>query len=244
MEQAQPLSKGKSPGTLLSGDAGREAARISNLSILEAKLSNGDHRGPATPINLLNSLEKAPRKKPSKRNFDNTLAAQDYGCKYCEAKFSTLQSLGGHQNSHKHERAAKKRARVMTRTTNAFSRMNLKSNTNWSGMQAKPVPGQPIAYGPRTRPSPADVVRPAHKGTPKPGTKTNPRALASHRPAMANPLNGILYQPVNHGDANFGTRVSPQTTGPRPLLANVLASGSSFSAQEIENEGLDLTLRL
>lgn len=244
MEQAQPLSKGKSPGTLLSGDVGRKATRASNLSILEAKLSNVDHRGSAPPINLLNALKKAPRKKLSKRNFNYAPATWDYGCKYCEAKFSTLQSLGGHQNAHKHERAAKKRGRVMTRFANALSRVNLKSNTNCSGMQANPVPGHPIASGPRTRPSPADVVGPAHKGTPKPVTKTNPRALASHRPAMANQLNGILYQPMNHGEANFGTRVSPQTSGPRSPLANVLANGSTFSAQEIENEGLDLTLRL
>ncbi|XP_030446256.2 zinc finger protein GIS3-like [Syzygium oleosum] len=247
MEQAKPLSKGKSLATRLSGDAGGKAARISSPFILEAKLYNDDHCGSTSLINLLNSFEKDPQKKPEplKRNFDNTLATRSYCCKHCKARFNTLQSLGGHQNAHKRERAAKKRARVMNRIVNAFSQVTLKSKPNCSGMQANPVPRHPTACGPRARPSSADVVGPTHRGPPEPITMTNPRASVSHRLAMVNQLNGTVYEPRNNGDPNFCTGVFPQSTGPRPPpLANVVANGSSFSTQGLENEGLDLTLRL
>ncbi|CAA0808743.1 C2H2 and C2HC zinc fingers superfamily protein [Striga hermonthica] len=38
---------------------------------------------------------------------------REYGCTYCDKKFSNKQALGGHQNAHKVERAVEKSAREM-----------------------------------------------------------------------------------------------------------------------------------
>ncbi|KAL3715664.1 hypothetical protein ACJRO7_007405 [Eucalyptus globulus] len=199
-------------------------------------------------ISSLNSLEKNSLKKLElpKPNSDHILATRGYGCKFCEAKFSTLQSLGGHQNAHRRERAEKKRARVMNRIVYAFSRVRLRSKPNFSGMRANPILRHPIAREPRTRPLPADVVGPAHGGTPnpKPITITNPQAPASHRPAMANQPKGTVYEPMSNGDPNFCPEVPARSTRSRPPPANSLADGSSFSTHGLEDEELDLTLRL
>lgn len=248
MEQVQPLSKEKSPEALLSGDAKGKAAPISNPLVLQTKLSNDDHRRSAPVINLSNPLEKAPRKKSEKpkRNFNNTIATRAYGCKYCDAEFDTVQSLGGHQKAHRHEHAAKKRAQEMDRIASAFSQVNPDFDPYYFVLQAIPVPGHPVAYGPLTWGAPADVIAPAYGGMLKPITITNTQAMAWLGPAMANQLNEMVYQPMNiNGDPNFGTRVSPQSTGPGPPLGDVLANGSSLSStQGLENEGLDLSLRL
>ncbi|KAF8007092.1 hypothetical protein BT93_K1175 [Corymbia citriodora subsp. variegata] len=113
------------------------------------------------------------------------------------------------------------------------------------GKQAIPVSGQPIAYGPRARPAPTGVVKPTYGWTPKPTGIMNPQASAGHRPAMVNQPNGMVYRLMNHnGDSNVPAMVSPRSTGPKPPPADVLASGSSSGTPELENEGLDLSLRL
>ncbi|KAI6673660.1 hypothetical protein NL676_001566 [Syzygium grande] len=129
----------------------------------------------------------------------------------------------------------------MNRIVESFSQVTLKSNPNCSGMRANPVPRHPTACGPRARPSPADVVGPTHWWPLEPITMTNPRASASHRPAMVNQLNGTVHEPMNNGEPYFCTGVLPPSTGPRPPpLANVLANGSSFSTHGLENEGVSM----
>ncbi|KAI3421592.1 uncharacterized protein J3R85_012098 [Psidium guajava] len=249
MEQEQPLSKEKSLVIPLSGDAEGTAARTSSPLALEAKLSNNDHCEPAPAINPSNSFEKAPRRKPEKpkRNFNNTLATRAYGCKYCDAKFETSQALGGHQKAHRRQHAAERQAQAMNRMANAFSQVNPNFNSDYFGTQPIPISGQPVAYGPLTWSAPAAVMGPAYWGMLKLTTTTNPQTLAWHRPAIGNQLNGMVCQPMNYNgdpDPNFGRRVSPQSTGPTPPLANVVANGSSLSTQGLETEGLDLSLRL
>ncbi|KAL3715662.1 hypothetical protein ACJRO7_007403 [Eucalyptus globulus] len=120
---------------------------------------------------------------------------------------------------------------------------------DYFGMQAIPVPGQPVAYGPLTWPAPADVVAPAYGWTPEPMTIRSPQASAWHQPAIADWLNEMCpsvpsYDTPGVPTSNFPATVSPQSIGPRPPFANVLAYGNSFTTQGLENEGLDLSLRL
>ncbi|XP_030445522.2 uncharacterized protein LOC115668163 [Syzygium oleosum] len=248
MEQVQPLSKEKSPVTLLlPGDAEEKAPQISGPLVLEAKQSNDDHRGSAPVIDPLKSLEIAPREKPEtpKRDSNNTLATRAYSCKYCTAKFGTFQSLGGHQKAHKREHAARKRAAEKERMANDLSQVNPNFSPCYFGMQAIPIPRHPGAFRPRTWPAPTDVYGPIYGGPQRPTTLTSPQASAWHRPAVANRLNGMVYQLTNcNGGPNFHTTVSPRSTGPKPPPANVLANGDSLSTQGLENEGLDLSLRL
>ncbi|XP_010038856.1 zinc finger protein 8-like [Eucalyptus grandis] len=251
MEQVQTPSGEKFLVTLLSGDAEGMAERISGPSVLEVKLSSDDHHGSAPAINLLNSLENILRNKPDrpKRNFNNSLATRAYGCKYCKAKFDTLQSLGGHQNAHRRQRAAERQAKERTWNTYAFSQANPYFDPSCFGVQAIPVPGHPMACRPRARPrafpAPTNVVEPTYGWTLKRTMIMNPQASAWPRPAMANQLNGMAYRPMNYnGDPHFCTKVPPQSTGPRPPFANVFANGSSSGTQGLENGGLDLSLRL
>lgn len=83
----------------------------------------------------------------------------------------------------------------MNRIANVFSQVNPNFNQYYFGMQALPVSGHPVAYGPRTWPALVDVVGPIHSRMLKPTTATaNPRASAWHRTAMVSQLNGMVYQ--------------------------------------------------
>ncbi|KAL3715663.1 hypothetical protein ACJRO7_007404 [Eucalyptus globulus] len=290
MERVQPISKENSPMTIRSGDVEGKATQISGPSLLEAKPSNNDPRGSAPPTNLLDSTIIASQKKPEmpERNVTKIPVAGTYRCKYCKAKFGTWQSLGGHQNAHRREHVAEKRAQVMNQTTNAIShspnpyyfgmqaapvpkvpiprnpaafwpctwsvpanafrpmyratpKPTTIANPNYFGMQVIPASGHPIAYRPHAWPAPAGVVKPTNGWMPKPTTIVTPQASVGYRPAMVEQPIGMGDPLINH---NFSTAISPRSTGPKSPPANVLACGSSSGTEGLENEELDLSLRL
>ncbi|GER51935.1 zinc finger family protein [Striga asiatica] len=65
-------------------------------------LSSKDHTGPSEP---------GPNNEGP--GFPQPENDREYGCKYCEKKFSNKQALGGHQNAHKVQRAVEKSAQEM-----------------------------------------------------------------------------------------------------------------------------------
>ncbi|KAK4412799.1 Zinc finger protein 2 [Sesamum alatum] len=59
---------------------------------------------------------------------------REYGCKYCQKKFSNKQALGGHQNAHKVERAMEKSAREMHESQFGY----MGGNPSFAAMNSNP----------------------------------------------------------------------------------------------------------
>ncbi|XP_059428512.1 zinc finger protein 1-like [Corylus avellana] len=91
---------------------------------------------PILALNLFDCLQEAAvtirPPPPEKRSFS---------CKYCNKKFSNSQALGGHQNAHKHERAAKKKDKLIYISPAGFEHIDHTSSFPYPVLAANPLHG-------------------------------------------------------------------------------------------------------
>lgn len=66
---------------------------------------------------------------------------RSFSCKYCNKKFSNSQALGGHQNAHKHERAAKKKDKLIYISPAGFEHIDHTPSFPYPVLAANPLHG-------------------------------------------------------------------------------------------------------
>ncbi|XP_051138676.1 zinc finger protein STAMENLESS 1-like [Andrographis paniculata] len=197
--------------------------------------------------------------------------AREYGCKYCDKKFSNKQALGGHQNAHKVERAIEKNVRDMS-----AAHFGYLAGLPYGETMGPVMPFQGV-YNPR----PHNYIRPfqarqmpfQHPGirlgfNPRPAMQPfAPRAVLPPPPPPPMGFNNFFPRtgPVGRnvvpfmgpgsssGAGNQGfmnrqdfSRGSSSSAGASQGNALVLRAPRNDDANqpEIEDSGLDLTLKL
>ncbi|CAL9084748.1 unnamed protein product, partial [Musa textilis] len=138
-------------------------------------------------------VEQAENKEEEKRTFK---------CQYCDRMFTSSQALGGHQNGHRRERDAAKRA---------------EHEAEFYGMQVPPVPMLPSAtymhpHHSYIHAARAQYVPPLHptpyRPMPRPSAGYQPHLHHHHHP----------YSFHNYGDATM--RMDPRYTSRQSFLAS------------------------
>ncbi|RZS01601.1 hypothetical protein BHM03_00031481 [Ensete ventricosum] len=151
-------------------------------------------------------VEQAENKEEEKRTFK---------CQYCDRMFTSSQALGGHQNGHRRERDAAKRA---------------EHEAEFYGMQVPPVPMLPSTpymhpHHSYMHPARAQYVPPLHpmpyRPIPRPSPGYQPHHLLHHHHHHHHQQQQQQQHPYsfhNYGDATM--RMDPRYTSRHPFLAS------------------------
>lgn len=130
-----------------SSPSREEISAKENKLIMQGVVQETPPTGPPIPaLNLFDCLQEAAvtipttaaagvspsQAEPEKRSFS---------CKYCNKKFSNSQALGGHQNAHKHERAAKKKDKLIYISPAGFEHFDHTSSFPYPVLAANPLHG-------------------------------------------------------------------------------------------------------
>lgn len=182
-------------------------------------------------------------------NYNLTIMAEqdrDYGCRYCQKKFSNKQALGGHQNAHKVERAMEKNVQE----TGFFAAAHLPYHARMSIAAAAPYHRQPEFHHRR-------LYSWNYGGGG--GVPYNPRPPVPRLPAF--PIRPHYSLPVDIRLANFGPGSSNAfRSGAEPgfpdfppefgiRLGGKNGAGAPINLRNVpkvvhDDSGMDLSLRL